>query len=355
MSYELCSKIKDIMPYEPIAGEYRIRLDANESFFTLPDSLKQEIRDAVSSLDFNRYPDPTAGKLCEAFAKRFGISPEYVTAGNGSDELIAIIIGSFLEKGEGILTFDPDFSMYGLYGEIYGYPVSVLPKKAYRIDVNEAISYINTHDIKMVIFSNPCNPTSLGLDKRAVQKLVSSVNALVVLDEAYMDFWGQSESLLREVQNYDNLLILKTCSKAVGIAALRIGFAVANKNITRALRAVKSPYNLNTVSQTIGQIVLEKKDYLDYCEAKIMEEKAFLETGLLALAKRHGLIDEVLKGVTNFVMLRTAKADEIWKQLLSHSISVRKFPGHLRITAGSSEENKQLLSVLDKILSELEG
>jgi len=355
MSYQLSQKVRDLTPYEPIKGEYNIRLDANESFFTLPQNIKDEIDAAVKTMDFNRYPDPTAGKICQAFADRFGISPKNITAGNGSDELIAIIVGALLDKGDKLLTFDPDFSMYGLYGQIYGNPVEVLPKKAYRIDVDEAIRYINLNDIKMVIFSNPCNPTSLGLDKRSVQKLISSVDALVVADEAYMDFWDQNESMLPYVNEYDNLLVLKTCSKAVGMAALRIGFAIANETITRALQAVKSPYNLNTFSQTVGEIILTHKTYLDFCEAKIMEEKAFLETGLLCLAKRYNILDEVLKGVTNFVMVRTAKADEIWNALLDASIAVRKFKGHLRITAGSREENQALLAALDKILAELEG
>ena len=96
----------------------------------------------------------------------------------------------------------------------------------------------------MVIFSNPCNPTSLGLNREQVRRLITSVDALVVVDEAYMDFWDQS--ILQEVHQYDNVIVLRTCSKAVGMAALRLGFAVANPTITRALRAVKSPYTVNT-------------------------------------------------------------------------------------------------------------
>ena len=256
MSYELNYKIKNLTPYDPIEGSYRVRLDANEAFSAPNVEMMKKIQDAVNDVAFNRYPDPTASKLCELFAEYYGIDKENVTAGNGSDELISIIVGSFLQKGDKAVTLAPDFSMYGFYMGIYECENIVVQKENYRIDVDKVINTVRETSASMLIFSNPCNPTSILLDEKDVRKIIENVDALVVLDEAYMDF--ASGSLINSVNEYDNLIVLRTCSKAVGMASIRLGFAVANKRITKALKSVKSPYNVNSVTQVIGEKIFSE-------------------------------------------------------------------------------------------------
>ena len=355
MSYILCGKVKNLTPYEPLQGDFSVRLDANESYISLPDELREQIAKLVAEADYNRYPDPMAAKLCAAFAKFYDISPDLLTAGNGSDELISVITGCMLESGDAILTFTPDFSMYRFYGELSEHPVYVMEKDDdFMIDVDEVIHTIKEKNVKMVIFSNPCNPASVGICADEIRRLVRSVDALVVLDEAYMDFWDQS--LLAEVEEYDNLIILKTCSKAVGMAALRVGFAVANKTLTRALRAVKSPYNVNSISQEIAALVLDEKAFLSDCRERLLTSRAELQKGCDELAAAYpAIITKVWPSVTNFVMIRTGEAKNIQKALLDRSIAIRCFGGYLRITAGSPEENARLLCALKEILTEMEG
>ena len=352
MAYELCDKIKNLTPYEPNETHYRIRLDANESYFSLPDFLREKICDALTNTDLNRYPDPLAKDLTEAFGKRYGVSPKLVTAGNGSDELISIITSTFLEKGERLLTFATDFSMYQFYGSLYEAKTVTLEKKDLHIDVDEAIAYIQKNNIRMVIFSNPCNPTSIGLSKEETKRLIASVDALMVLDEAYMDFWDRKESLLDEVDQFDNLIILRTCSKAVGAAALRLGFAVANPTITNALRAVKSPYNVNTISQIMGSCILNEGEYLNACEDAIKESVRTLYQMVKPLEGK--VLQKIHLGVTNFLFIKTDKAKEIFKALLQESISIRCFDGYLRITAGTKEENEALTEALSNIVRKME-
>lgn len=228
--YTLNEKIRDLEPYEPIAGEYKIRLDANESFLCLPESVMASALHAMMRVELNRYPDPTAKDLCAAFAKSYKVKPACVAAGNGSDELINVIFQSFLMKGETYATLTPDFSMYDFYGyvsECRG--IEIKKDENFTIDIDKVIETCNNENVKLLIFSNPCNPTSVGLTRETVRKIIRGVSALVVLDEAYMDFWN--ESMLGEFENYDNLLILKTCSKAFGLAALRVGFAVGNEKL----------------------------------------------------------------------------------------------------------------------------
>ena len=246
--YQLNDKIKNLVPYEPISGTYEIRLDANECPENLPGEIRAQLREKLDEISFNRYPDPLAAKLVNSFAEYYGVKPEFVTAGNGSDELIFLIESAFLEKGDKMLVVSPDFSMYNFYSSICEVECAGFQKNgSLDIDVDALIEKINADGIKLVIFSNPCNPTGRGIDRAQAEKLVSSVEALVILDEAYMDFW--TESLLDKIEDYSNLIIFRTASKLVGAAALRLGFAVANTAIARAIQAVKSPYNVNSISQ----------------------------------------------------------------------------------------------------------
>lgn len=349
MSYELNSKLSKLVPYEPITETYKIRLDANESFMNLNDEIKSEISYALSKTDFNRYPDPYATETVKAFADFFGISSDYVTAGNGSDELISIISSCFLEKGNKIVTLKPDFSMYAFYGSLYENDVLVYDKNEdLSIDINELMNFVNDNQAKAVVFSNPCNPTSIGIMKEDVKKLIKGTNALVILDEAYMDFWDQS--ILNEVQNYDNLIILKTCSKAIGMASIRLGFAVAGEKITKALRAAKSPYNCDTVSQTIGKIVLSKKDFLLDNLKHIIESRDYLYSEIIKLSEEYSTLGYVYPTVTNFVFIKSQNGKFIFDELLKRSIAIRYMGEYIRITAGSMEENVELLLALKNIL-----
>lgn len=351
MSYQLNKKLRDLTPYSPISGEYKIRLDANESYFNASNELLEKIKSNISDLDFNRYPDPYATGVCKLFADFYGISDRNVTAGNGSDELINIIVGSFLEYGDKILTFDFDFSMYAFYGELLEHPVEVIEKdENLKIDIDKAISFTRENDIKMVMFSNPCNPTSVGMDKADVIKLIESVDALIILDEAYMDFYGQS--LIKTVCEYDNVIMLKTASKAIGMASIRLGFAIANDTLTDALRAAKSPYNVNSVTQMIGEAVYSNPQLLIDNTKAIIDSKNYLYNEIVKL--NTDVFEKIYNSDTNFVFIKTKYAVQIYKKLLEKSIAIRFMKGsYLRITAGSAQENKELISALKDIIGGL--
>ncbi|MEG2016032.1 MAG: aminotransferase class I/II-fold pyridoxal phosphate-dependent enzyme, partial [Oscillospiraceae bacterium] len=245
MPFELNEKIKNLSPYDPICGEYPIRLDANESFVLPPKNIQNSIVEALSSVSFNRYPDCLATEVCKKFAKICNVSEELVVAGNGSDEIISIIMTAFLQKGDKVITLLPDFSMYKFYTTLVECECKEFFKdENFKVDFESLIDEVNSSKARMVIFSNPCNPTSVGFLADDIKKLIECTDALIVLDEAYMDFWNQS--LLSQVQDYDNLIILKTCSKALGFACVRLGFAIANKTLTDVIKAAKSPYNVNS-------------------------------------------------------------------------------------------------------------
>ena len=327
MPYELNKKIRELEPYEPISGTYKIRLDANECPENYPDFIKEEIKNAIDTIDFNRYPDPLAEKVVTAFADYYGINPKYVTAGNGSDELIFLIEAAFMEKGDRMLCVAPDFSMYKFYSSICEVECDTFIKSDdLSIDTDALIEKVNRDNIKLLLFSNPCNPTGQGMTAEDARRLVTSVNALVILDEAYMDFWDQS--LINEVEKYSNLIIFRTASKAVGSAALRLGFAVANETISRAVKAVKSPYNVNTFVRN------REKLYNDLLELSALSDDF-----------------KVYNSCANFVFVKTSFGKDLWNYLKDNSIVIRFMGDYIRISVGTEEENEELISCIKTYLS----
>ena len=354
MSYQLTQKLRDLVPYEPVSGHYPIRLDANESFISLPSDLRDKAAAAAARVDFNRYPDPCAREVCRAFGEYYGVDPRYITAGNGSDELLSILANSFFSKGDTVAVLSPDFSMYGFYLEQAELNVAVFRKgEDFSVDVEKLSAFLRDTGAKGILFSNPGNPTGRGLSREDIRERVRNFDGLVALDEAYMDFWDSS--LLREVNEFDNLLILRTCSKAIGLAGIRLGFAVAGDLITRAFRAAKSPYNVNAMTQAFAAVVLRERDYLDDCVRRLVRSRRELYEALVRLQGRTEGIVAVYPPVTNFVFLKACGSRGLFEGLLAKGIAVRHMGEHLRISAGSPVENKAVLEALEELLCERKG
>ena len=307
--YTLNKKIINLVPYEPISGTYDIRLDANECPDNLPEFIREDIKAEIDKLAFNRYPDPMASSVVEAFASYYGINSALVTAGNGSDELIFLIEAAFLEKGDKMLVVSPDFSMYNFYSSICEVECETFVKNDnLDIDVDALIEKVNSDGIKLLMFSNPCNPTGRGITADEARRLVTSVDALVILDEAYMDFWDQS--LLSEVEKYSNLIVFRT---------------------------------VNSFSQAAGAVIFKNKEYLQNRQKTIVKNRETLYNGLMELGKAQEDFTPI-ESVANFVFVRTSQAEKIFAYLKSKSIVVRLMGSYLRITAGTGQEVEQVLN-----------
>jgi histidinol-phosphate aminotransferase len=292
---------------------------------------------------YNRYPDAYASELCEAFAAYHGIPSELITAGNGSDELINVISEAFLKDGSKVVNIPPDFSMYAFYANLRrAETINYTVKADYSIDCGELVELIKKENADMLFFSNPGYPTSRVINGEVLYIVKNAPSWLI--DEEYMDFSDQS--VLDSVSDYPNLIVLRTMSKAFACAALRVGFAVANIDLTTILKAVKSPYNVNVVSQTLAKILLKYKEDAKTAVRCIIESRDKLYASLAEIKTVTGAPFEPLKPSANFVFIKTDKADEIYNKLLSDGIAVRYFDKRLRITAGSENENAEIIEKL---------
>lgn len=339
--------------YVPDTSNPKIKLDANESPYDTPKSVRDAINSAVSFDEINRYPDPDMTELLSAYGKHIGVSPDRIVAGDGSDELINLIINTFLCEGGKILICEPDFSMYAFYSEFAGCEtVRYIKKNGMDIDFSELAGAIENGNVRLVLFSNPCNPTGEINTREQIIKLADSVNAIVVCDEAYMEFAPNNESVIADTEERANLIVLKTVSK-IGLAGLRCGFAISNKELIAALKKTKSPYNLNSITQKAVAAAIENYAEIGENVEKIKAEAVRMYEALKPLESKLGF--EIRKSNANFVYLRfneDGAAKKLHAYLKTKDISVRAAGNSLRITAGKPCETAALLDAVNTYSAE---
>ncbi len=341
--------LNEIVPYEaPRVGDGVIKLDANENPFEFPEDTIKETCERLKS--FTRYPDPMSAELIAALSEYTGVPKEGIMAGNGSDELILNILLVFGNGGH-IIIPAPTFSMYRIHSLIAGAkPVEVSRGSKFEVDVSAVVEACKSYQARAVIVCSPNNPTANSTSVRDVQFLLEQSGALIIIDEAYIEFGG--ESCLKLLNRYPNLVILRTFSKAFGLAGLRVGYLLGNPEVVKEIHRVKQPFNLNIFSQLAARTVLS-----NYGEFKLMVDKI--------LAMRDNLIEEmsVIKNVTvfpseaNFILFRTQlKGREVFEGLLKKGVLIRNVhaPGIedcLRVTVGRDNENKLFLDSLQAVLN----
>ncbi len=342
MKYQTPENLKEMKPYQPITSHPPIRMDANEGCFPIPKEILAQFKESLDTLEFNRYPDPYGKKLSAEFSKFYGIDPTHVVLGNGSDELLFLLFNCMVGDNQKLLSFAPDFAMYEFYAHLRGINSVSIPKPERVEDFNEefVLNKIKEEDPAIIIFSNPCNPTSFAITKEGIRKIMETTNALVILDEAYMDF-GE-DSFIPYYREFENLVILKTASKGIGFANARLGFFINSGEYTELVKKIKSPYNVNGISQLLGEIVFKNEVKIRELIGIIKEEKVRLYNALSA--KYY-----VPKPSGNFLMVATDKSTEIKESLLEKDISIKDMKGKLRVTVGTPEENSAFLEAMEDL------
>ncbi|MDL2273179.1 histidinol-phosphate aminotransferase family protein [Oscillospiraceae bacterium OttesenSCG-928-G22] len=344
----LSEKPKKLLPYLKERDGYRLLLESNESFISLPDEIRDKISRAVRDVPFNLYPDPEALGVSRAVSELYGVPAECVVSGVGSDEIIYTLHNAFAFKNDAVLISEPDFFIYNVAANNAELKLLSVPKTNFEVNVDEIIETVKREKPAFVIFSNPCNPTGKGISKEEVVRLYTSVDCPVVVDEAYMDFWDQS--VLPDALSAENVIVLRTCSKALGCAGLRLGFAIANPELAGYIKRAKAPYNVNVLTQTAGEILLRETEYRAKAIVTLQEATLDLYNKLMALSERFPGVLKPMPTLTNFVLSEANDSARIAAALEARGILVRFWPGLLRISTGTLEQNEEFYQEFADIL-----
>lgn len=351
--YELVrDEIKKLIPYEANQVECEIKLDANESPYDMPDVIKADVAGIFNDkTSINLYPDTDSNELREALASKWGLDKGMFVVGNGSDQIIQILTNTFIGKGDKVVCPSPSFSMYGLSAEINGAETVIYKMKEendFAFDANEFIELCLQTKPKVIYICNPNNPTGGFIPVETIRKVIEACqNSIVVVDEAYNEFVNAScVGLLKE---FKNLVILRTFSKAFGLAGVRCGYSIASPEISGFFNRVRPPYNLNSLTQRVCTITLKYQDLIDEYIGKINADRDLLYGSLL---KVNGI--KVLKTYANFFLIKVNNSQEVFQKLLEDGILVRNYGSsstlkdYLRISVGSREQNEALIKSLNK-------
>ena len=334
--------LKDFNNYKTDKDTCSIKMDANESFINFPEELMDDLINEFKNFSFNRYPDSDSEDLCRLYGIYSGVPYKNIMAGNGSDELIQVIVNTFIEKDDKVGVLDPDFSMYSIYTKISGGNIVKFPlNEDFGFEVNKLIEWVNNEKIKILFLSNPNNPTGNIIPYEQLLDLIGSCASIIVVDEAYVEFYGRS--VINKINQFNNLIVLRTCSKAFGLASIRLGFLITNEVLMNEVRKAKPPFNVNSITQKIGSIILKNTGIV----LKNIETIKYERDNFIPRLKNINGI-KVYPTYSNFILIKCKDAGLIREKLFKKGISVRSFDSerlkdYLRINVCSRTENECFL------------
>jgi len=330
--------ILEMKPYSSARDEYsgsaRVFLDANENPFNSP---------------LNRYPDPRQTQLKQGIAGLKGLAVENIFLGNGSDEGIDLLFRVLCEPGrDHVITLDPTYGMYAVCAEINGVErKSVLLNNDYSLNPDAVLDAVDEHT-RLIFLCSPNNPTSNSLDPASVLRIIDGVECMVVVDEAYIDF-SQDPGFLSLLNEKKNLVLLQTLSKAWGLAGIRLGMLFAHPELVEYISRVKYPYNISGLTIETALRSLDDKAQRDSWIREILEERSRMASALESLP----FVRMVYPSDANFLLIKVDDPSAIYQFLMNKGIIVRDrssvplCDGCLRISIGTTEENRALISALN--------
>jgi histidinol-phosphate aminotransferase len=333
--------VKVLKPYSSARDEFEdfdtadmIFLDANENPF---------------NSGVNRYPDPQQASVKSILAKQNKVNPNQMLLGNGSDEVLDLIFRAFCEpKVDNVITLPPTYGMYGVLANINAVENrEVLLSTDFQPQIEKIFKAIDDNT-KMIFLCSPNNPTGNSFSEESVTTLLEHFNGLIVIDEAYIDF-SEKESWLRKLEQYPNLIITQTLSKAYGLAGIRLGICYASTEIISVLNKIKPPYNVNELSQNRA---LERLDNTKAIQSEISSIIAQREE-LLKVLLNVKYVEKIYPTEANFILIKVDNANKRYDELIAKGIVIRNRTTQplcdncLRLTIGTEEENKKLIDALN--------
>lgn len=329
------------MPYSSARDDYKgsegVFLDANENPYG-----------SITAEKWNRYPDPYQKHLKARIAEIKGVKPEQIFLGNGSDEPIDLLFRAFCEPGvDNVIINPPTYGMYKVSADINNVEIrEVLMTEGFDLDVNGILNAADDRT-KIVFVCSPNNPSGNDVDLGKIEQVVEGFKGLVVVDEAYIDF-AERASFTNRLEEFPNLIVLQTFSKAWGLAALRLGMAFCSEEILSILNKIKAPYNLSGLTQDTVLKALANAASKDEMVSDILRNRAELKAELEAL----DIIEEVYPTDANFFLARIKNAKSVYKKLIEQQVILRDRSSvvlcddGIRITVGTTAENHTLIKAL---------
>lgn len=343
--------VRTVVPYVP--GEQPkvknlIKLNTNENPYPPAPAVAKALKE-MDYDDFRKYPEPTCSVLVEALSEYYKVDREKIFVGVGSDDVLSMAFLTFFNSTKPVLFPDITYSFYDVWANLYRIPFRQIPLND-DFTINPADYYAENGGI---VIANPNAPTGVQLPLEAIEDIIKkNSNSVVIVDEAYVDFGG--ESALPLIDKYENLLVVQTFSKSRSMAGMRIGYAFGSKKIIKYLLDAKfsfNSYTMNMPSLTLGALAVKDKAYFEECCSKVIATREWTKT---ELAKRGFTFAD---SKTNFIFAKhnTVARDVIFKALREENILVRAFNGerikdYLRISIGTDEEMRAVMVALDKIL-----
>jgi histidinol-phosphate aminotransferase len=341
--------------YTLVSPPARYKLNQNESPYDFPAALKREVAERVAGLPWQRYPDFAPADLQSGLASYYGWVPEGVLVGNGSNELIQSALAVTLGNGDAVVSPSPTFSLYRLLTGVFGARYVPVPLRMdFSFDIPGLIETARQERARVIVLNSPNNPTGSALPEGAVQRLLEETRALVICDEAYQEFGGPTAIPL--LRRSSRVVVLRTFSKAFGLAGLRFGLALGHPAVVRELSKGKLPYNVNIITLAAARVALEHAPAL---RAQAREVIAVRERFLVRLQRLRGIV--VYPTAANFVLVRceALAAREIFRRLQGqYGILVRDVSSApelaecLRISIGTEDAMEAVIGALEEILTE---
>lgn len=345
-------KVLEMQPYQVANSSGMIKLNNMESPYKLPDDMRQALGAVLAMTNINRYPNPHSSSLVAKIKSVFSLPASCdVLLGNGSDELIQLILLATMRPSASVLAPAPSFVMYQQTAEILGMNYHKVDLKAdFSLDESAFLAAIEQHQPAVIFLAYPNNPTGNLLDKAFVERVLAAAPGLVVLDEAYTAY--ADDSAVDLIEKHDNAILIRTVSK-IGLAGIRLGYLVANAELVTHIEKVRMPYNISVLTQATARFMLDQMSYLNANIEKILREKAALYDWL---NERDDVT--VFPSQTNFLLVRVDNATEVFTRLRDdYRILIKNLHGvHpildnvLRISIGRKKENAKLREALAEIL-----
>ncbi len=334
-----------------------IKLDAMENPYVFPETLTAAWLDELKHVELNRYPSPQASELKKAFQQAYSLSPKLeLMFGNGSDELIQLLIMAIAKPSATVLTVTPSFSMYKLISEYVGVEVVEVPlqQNDYSLQMDLLLKEIKTHQPALIFLACPNNPTGTLWPQEQIEEIIKQAPGLVVIDEAYSPF--ASYSMMSLVERYSHAIMMRTVSK-LGLAGLRLGWMLGDSEWMNELNKMRLPYNINALTQATANFAMRNIEVFDGQAKELCQQREVLSKALQAINNV-----QVFPSEANFILFKVldGSADSVYKNLLDNKIIIKNVSSStsgnkllencLRVTVGTEQENQAFIKALTSAL-----